>query len=233
VRLRTLIGAAVWLLPAGSAKNRALRRLGHRIDRTAVVRPSLVLRVGRVTMAPRSRIGRWNLFKDLSEVSLDEGATIGRFNLVSSHPVYRRLYRHGARLTMGPGSKITSRHQLDCSGSMELGALSSIAGQDTRVLSHSVDLRRDAQAAWPVVIGERSFVGARCLILGGAELPPRSVLAAGSVLPRAREPRSPGLWAGAPAALRGPVDGAWFDRVAGHTRRVFDPSSGEVVEDAF
>lgn len=223
---------ATWLLPASRGKNRMLQRLGHDVHDTARARSNVVWRVDSVVMAPRSRVGRWNLVKHMRTLSVGSGASIGRLNVISSHPVYAKLYPGGASLTLGSHAKITSRHQLDCSGSLEVGDFSSIAGHETRVLSHSVDLGRDAQVAHPITIGERSFVGARCLLLGGAHLPARSVLAAGSVLPHRKTDAMPGLWAGVPAEFKRQVSGAWFERTSTSTSRVFIPETGETVEDA-
>ncbi|GAA3887032.1 hypothetical protein GCM10022381_31350 [Leifsonia kafniensis] len=226
--LRTL----VWTLPAHPAKNALLRSLGHDIHPTARARSGLVLRVTAFQMGPGSRIGRFNLIKNLRLVSIGDHSSVGRLNVISAHPVYQKLYPDGAALIVGAHSFITSRHQLDCSGSVVLGSFSCIAGHETKILSHSIDVRRDVQVAHPVRIGDRSFVGARCLLLGGAVLPDRSVLGAGSVLTRTRQEQEPGLWAGVPATLRGPIDGDWFSRAATGTSRVYVPATGETIEDA-
>ncbi|MET4705315.1 DapH/DapD/GlmU-related protein [Frigoribacterium sp. UYMn621] len=224
--------AFVWILPAGHTKNHLLRRLGHFIHPSAIARSNIVLKVSRITMGPGSRIGKWNVIKDLRLVSIGASASIGRLNVISSHPVYKRLYPDGASLSVKSNAFITSRHQLDCSGSITLGSFSTIAGHETKILSHSIDVREDVQVAHPIIIGDRSFVGARCLILGGAFLPERSVLAAGSVLARSKSAGEPGLYAGVPARFRGPVEGKWFGRTATGTSRVFIPATGKTVEDA-
>ena len=231
-KIKRLIVTAVWLLPASGAKNGLLRRLGHRIHASATARSNIVLKVTSFTMEPGSRIGKWNVIKDLRSVSIGNASSIGRLNVISSHPVYKRLYTDGASLSLGDNAFITSRHQFDCSGSITVGAFSSVAGHQTKFLSHSIDVAKDVQVAYPIVIGERSFVGARCLILGGAVLPAHSVLAAGSVLARSRAGGESGLWAGVPAKFRGPVGGEWFTRAATGTSRVFIPSTGETVENA-
>jgi acetyltransferase-like isoleucine patch superfamily enzyme len=232
-QIKDVVRALVWILPASQAKNRLLRSVGDDIHPSATARSCLVLRVTHVSMGVDSRIGRWNLLKNMRMVSIGEHASVGRMNVFSSHPVYKRLYPDGAVLEVGAHSFVTSRHQFDCSGSVAIGEYSSVAGHETKIVTHSIDVRRDAQAARPVRIGARSFVGARCLLLGGAVLPDRSVLAAGSVLARAREEGEPGLWAGVPAVLHGPIEGAWFERSATGTSRVYIPATGETVEDAF
>ena len=230
-RVRSVALLFVWLLPASTAKNALLRALGHAVDARATARANVVWRVGRFTMAPGARIGRWNVFKNIRDVHIGESAAIGRWNLVSAHPVFVRLLPEGASLRLDAHAKITSRHQLDCSGSVTLGAFASLAGHQSRVMSHSVDLLHDAQAAFPVRIGERSFVGTRVLILGGAVLPARSVLGAGSVLLRSRtEHPESGLWAGVPARHRGPVSGAWFDRDRTSTDDVWLPDTDTIVK---
>lgn len=228
-RLRTL----VWLLPATRSKNAVLRALGHPVHPTARARCCLVLGVDVISMGPHSRIGQWNAFKGMKLVRLDEFASIGRLNVISAHPVFGRLYPEGARLSLASHSFVTSRHRLDCSGSVAVGSYAGVAGHGTSILTHSIDLAVDAQAAYPVTIGSRSFIGTGCLLLGGAEMPENSVLAGGSVLPRSRTPREPGLWAGAPARHHGPVTGKWFTRSATSTRRVLLPQTGEIIEDAF
>ncbi len=220
---------AVWLLPASRAKNALLRKVGHDVAPSARAAMNLVLRVRRFTVGDGASVGRFNLFKDLSAVELAPGSRIGRMNLISAHPVYARHYPDGARLSLGEKAKVTSRHSVDCSGGVTVGALASVAGRQTLILTHSVDLARDAQVAYPVVVGERSFVGARCLILGGASLPERSVLAAGSVLTRSGK-RDRGVWAGAPATWRAPKEGLWFDREDTSTHRLYVPATGETHE---
>lgn len=232
-RLRVGAQSLLWLLPSSKVKNWLLRRVGHRIHPTAIARSCLVINVNKFSMGPGSRIGGWNAIKNLHEVSLGTDATIGRFNTITANQVFARLYQGGARLTLGAHSYVTSRHRLDCSGSVHVGEYASVAGHSTTILTHSIDLRRDAQAAYPVTIGERSFLGTSCILLGGAEMPADSVLGAGSVLTRSREARAPGLWAGVPATHRGPTEGSWFTRSVTGTRRVYIPATGETVEDAF
>jgi len=228
-KVRDLLLLALWLLPASQVKNALLRRAGHRVHPTAVARSSIVWRVRSFELGPQASFGSANVVKNMSRISLGEDAMIGRWNLMSSHPLFVRHLPDGGSLVLGDHAKITSRHQLDCSGSVRLGAFASIAGHQSRVMSHSVDLTRNAQAAFPVVIGERAFVGTRVLILGGAVLPPRSVLGAGSVLTRSRPDPEAGLWAGVPARHRGPVSGAWFDRAETSTHDLWIPETDTIV----
>lgn len=229
VRMRTVILLMVWLLPAGRMKNAVLRACGHAVHRTAIARANLVWRVAAFEIGVGGRVDRGNVFKNLRHVRVGPGASIGRWNSFSTHPAFARLLPSGARLTLDGRSYITSRHQIDCSGSLHVGELAAVAGHQTKVLTHSIDLERNAQSARAVVIGPRTFIGARCLLLGGAEMPERSVLAAGSVLTPQHAEREPGLWAGVPAKFKRPIEGAWFDRTERGTSDVYIPDSGVTV----
>jgi len=226
--MRDLILLALWLLPPSRVKNRLLRSFGHRIAPKAIARANLVWRVRSFEMAPSSRISSGNLIKGLRAVKIAEHATIGKNNVITANAAYARI-SNGGRLELGEHAYITSRHSMDCSGSLFVGGFSAVAGHGTQVLTHSVDLARNAQSAYPVVIGERTFVGARCLLLGGATLPARSVLAAGSVLTHG-ERSEQGLWAGVPARFKTPMTGLWFDRTVGSTTEIYVPEAQQVPE---
>lgn len=230
--VRHILQAGAWLLPASVAKNFVLRRLGHNVHSGARAAPNIVWKVAAIELRKGSRIGKWNVVKNMRRVCLAEHAMIGRMNLVSAHPAYVRLLPDGGVLELGAHGKIMSRHQLDCSARVDVGAFASMAGHESRVLTHSVDLRNNAQTATPVRIGDRSFVSSRCLILGGAALPARSVLAAGGVLVRGTRTES-GMYAGVPARRIKAVEGAWFDRDKGETRRIVVDTPDGTVERTF
>lgn len=229
-RALTVARALAWLLPAGAMKNRLLTRLGHRIAPRASVAPNLVWDVDEFVVADGASVLSGNMIRHLGAVELGEDAMLGRFNLVSAHPAYKANYPEPNGLFLGDGAKVLNRHQLDCSAAVHVRSFASVAGHGTTVLTHGVDLGRDAQAAYPVTVGERSFVGARCLLLGGAELPPHSVLAAGSTLLRSRGDKRPeSLYAGNPAVFRKRVDGAWFHRRHPHTWNLYVPGTGRTI----
>ena len=232
-RIRDVAVALAWLLPSGAVKRAVLRPFGHVLAADAVARPNLVWRVDRVELAAGARIGRFNGLKQLRLVSLGEGASLGNYNTVSTHPAYRRYFPDGSHLTLAPRSGITSRHTFDCSGGITLDELALVAGRDSLFLTHSLDLKRDAQTTAPIVVGARTFVSTRCTVVGGARVPSRSVVAAGAVVTRARDDQDPGLYGGVPARRIGDVDGAWFERSTGSTRRLYLPATDETVERAF
>lgn len=219
--LKNLLRMAIWALPPSTAKNFALRRLGHAVHPRARAGSNIVWKVDSIELDADSRIGKWNVVKNMRRVRIGTHGMIGRMNLISAHPVYVRALPDGGVLDVGPHAKIMSRHQLDCSACVRIGAFASLAGTESRILTHSVDLSINAQTANPVRVGERAFVASRALLLGGSRLPERSVLAAGAVLARAKaDEQRPGLYAGVPARWVREANGAWFDRTEGETRRV-------------
>lgn len=220
----------VWLLPPSRLKNRALRLLGHDIDPEARVHTNLVWRVQRLEVGPGAVVRHLNVIKNMRLVRVGAHATIGRLNVISAHPAFAANYADGAELVLGNDSFVTTLHHLDCSGSFYLGDFAAVAGHQTRVMTHSIDLQRNAQAAYAIRVGQRSFVGTRCLLLGGAELPERSVLAAGAMLVRSTTDGEPGLYVGSPAQRKREVSGAWFDRTSGSTSSIYVPDSGDTVD---
>lgn len=231
--MMNLLRCAIWLLPNCGLKHRLLKMVGYSIHPTATVRPNLVWKVDRIEVGAGSRMDKFNVIKSIRSLSLGAQASLGRMNLISAHPVFRRLYPQGSQVIIADNATISSRHTIDCSAALEVREFGGIFGHGTTVLTHSIDLAIDAQQAKPVVIGARCFVGTNCLLLGGAELPERSVLAGGSVLVRSKNDARSGIWAGAPAKWIGEADGAWFDRTETHTRRVWVPDTQELIQNAF
>jgi len=89
------------------------------------------------------------------------------------------------RILLERDSAITKNHLIDCTDTMTIGALTSIAGYGMHTLSHSTSPQNNAQHCAPVKIGSRSFVGTRSILLPGTVLPDSSVPGAGSALTKA------------------------------------------------
>ena len=77
---------------------------------------------------------------------------------------------------------ISSRHLIDCTARVRIGAFATVGGFRSQILTHSIDLEAGRQAAEPIEIGEYCFVGTNCVLLGGSSLPHHSVLGAQSLL---------------------------------------------------
>ncbi|MFC5063205.1 acyltransferase [Actinomycetospora atypica] len=225
-RLHTL----VWLLPASGVKNRLLRRFGHVIARDASLGSCVVLTLGHLHAGERALIAAGSFVRGIREMVLSDDAAVGPWNILTAHPAFQHEGENGV-LWVGAHAVITSRHSIDCSGRVVLGAFSSVGGHGTQVLSHEVDFTGPVQTCADIEIGDHSFVGTRCTVLSGARLPDRSVLAAGSLLRRGPD-EGAGLYTGSPARRKQALDGAWFHRPVGQTRSLCD-RSGQVLHGAF
>jgi acetyltransferase-like isoleucine patch superfamily enzyme len=105
-----------------------------------------------------------------------------------------------------------------------MGELSAFCGHRTTLLTHEIDVSTNEQTAGRVIISERSAVLTNCVVLKGAFLPPRSLLAAHSTLIKAKD-RNPasGLYAGTPAKCIAPVptgSDTWFERKISETTKL-------------
>lgn len=161
---------------------------GYSIHPTAVVGRSLIL-CRHLVMGPASRIGGGNFINAIDSVVLEEAAKIGSFNWISglggaSNKHFSDEVGRESALFIGRHASLTARHFVDCCNKVSIGAFSIVAGAQSQILTHAVDIREGRQRSAPVVIGEYCFVGTGSVILKGARLPNYSVLAAGSTLHR-------------------------------------------------
>ena len=105
---------------------------------------------------------------------------------------------------------------MDCTNLIEIGRFSTIAGYQSQLLTHYINVMDNRQDSLPIRIGEYTFVGTNVVVLGGATLPAYSVLGAKSLLNKAFDEEW-GLYAGVPAkrASEIPKDAKYFSRSDG------------------
>jgi acetyltransferase-like isoleucine patch superfamily enzyme len=209
--------AVIWALPASPAKNAVLRRFGNRIEKGASLGSCLVWHCGKFDVGENVQLGSLNVFKGLAHVQLDAHVQVGSFNWSSAGSDFEHQPGYG-RLSLHEQASMTSRHFLDCTGGVTIGAYATIAGLRTAIITHGIDVGRNTQTSSPVSVGPYSLVGTCSILLAGSTLPDRSVLAAGSVLTAADDLRAPGLYAGVPARFKKPVSGDYFNRPHGYVR---------------
>jgi acetyltransferase-like isoleucine patch superfamily enzyme len=118
---------------------------------------------------------------------------------------------------IGEQTRITANHHFDCNGGIYIGKYTTIAGMNTQILTHGIDLIESVQKADRTIIGNYCFVGTRCIILKGAVLPNNCLLAAGAVLTKNYE-ESEMIYAGVPAKAvkKIPIDAKYFFRKSGN-----------------
>lgn len=208
-----------WLLPHSSLKVWLLNRLGNRIHTSARIGINLVLGGGNFDLAEGCCIGSGNIFRNVRRVECGAGATVGSWNFFSAHPAGVAFTDNWGVLQLSPGAFVTSRHYFDCTATIMLDSFAAVGGHGSQLLTHSIDFKSNNQAAAPIVVGTRSFVGTRCTVLGGVQIPSASLVAAGSVVAQS-PPESGVLIAGVPGKAIRPIDGMWFHRAESATRSV-------------
>jgi len=141
----------------------------------------------RLVMEEHSRIGHFTLCKNIDLLHLGAHAIIGPLNWITGFPSGpSRHFAHQTdrrpELVVETHAGISSRHLIDCTARIRIGAFATLGGFRSQLVTHSIDLEASRQSAEPIDIGEYCFVGTNCVILGGSSLPHHSVLGAQSLL---------------------------------------------------
>ena len=211
---RLLLAALAVLLPSGARRFVLTRLLGHDIHPEATVGRAFV-DVDHLVMGDRARIGHLVAIRGCEEVRLGTGAVIHLLVWVNSVRASTGYFPGSTRrpaLVMGDHALITMLHFIDACDLVQLDDYACIAGYGTIVQTHAVDMDQLKQATSPVRIGHHSLVATRGLLLPGADVPDRAVVAAGAVVGGRLEGHK--IFAGVPAKPVRDVDldGALFTR---------------------
>jgi len=210
-----------WLLPSCGFKLWALRSLGNHIGHDVVLEPNLVVNCGRFSIADGAVILKFNIFRGLSSIELGPKSTICYFNYFTAAVDYQRYSPLVGKLIVGEFGVFTNRHYVDCSGQVILRPFAAVGGLRNIILSHELDYAENKTEPGRVVLGRNAVATAGCILLKDSYLPERSVLAAGSVLTRAKEGDSmpiSALYGGAPARfIREIKEYEWWDRAQTNT----------------
>ena len=196
---------------------------GYAIDRTARVGLSWI-RSKRFRMGKRSTMGHFNVVKGLDDLIVGDDVVIGRMNWITAFPSDNPNHftedpnRHPA-LVLEDHAGLTNRDIIDCTSKITFGRMTTIAGFQSQFITHSIDLRVNRQRSQEIHIGEYTFVGTGVIVFGGAKLPARSVLGAGSMLSKSYEEPDM-LYGGVPAKPIQPIekDCAYFMREEGFVK---------------
>ena len=189
-----------------------LRRLllcvifGYKIDPGAKIGFSLVM-PAELEMGAKCTIGHFTICRaSVDRLSMAPGSSMGSFHLITGISVknkthFQHVLDRRCEMVIETGVGIPSRKFFDCNGGIYIGAYSTIAGQWTQFLTHSIDIYNSRQDAKPIRIGRYCFVGTGCVLLPGSGLPDYCVLGAGSVLTK-MQTESDCVYAGSPATIK-------------------------------
>jgi acetyltransferase-like isoleucine patch superfamily enzyme len=184
--MKTLLMLLSIFLPAAMRRSVLEKQFGYQIH------PSC--RLGLCWLAPTklimeegSQIGHLTVCKSIDLLHLKAHSSIGRGNWITGFPLgpsshFAEETGRRPELVVGEHAHITHRHLIDCTNSVTIGRFTTMAGFQSQILTHSIDLERNRQTSTPVRIGEYCFVGTNSVLLPGSALPDYSVLGAKSLL---------------------------------------------------
>jgi hypothetical protein len=175
----------------------------------------------RLIMEEGSRIDHLTVCKNIDLLHLKAHASIGRGNWITGFPLgpsphFAEEKDRQPQLIVEEHAAITHRHLIDCTNSVVIGKFTTMAGFQSQILTHSIDLERNRQASASVRVGDYCFIGTNSVLLPGSVLPDCCVLGAKSLLNKAFTV-SHQLYAGVPAepVKSLPPDWAYFRRTEG------------------
>ena len=208
------------LLPWSARRNFLERQFGFTIHPTARIGLAWIF-PARLVMEAHTSIGHLTLCKNIALLHLGAYSSIGRGNWITGFPLgpsphFASETDRRPELIIGPHSAITHRHLIDCTNRITIGRFTTMAGFQSQLLTHSIDLELNRQASQPIAIGDYSFIGTNCVFLGGSAIPDFCVVGAKSLVNKAFT-ETHQLYGGVPAkplqAL--PPDYAYFRRTTG------------------
>ena len=139
------------------------------------------MRIGEIILGPRSSIGFGNVFRDVTELNLENDCTIRNFNWISTSPLLVKSGGKGS-LKLGEKSSITSRHYLDCSGGITIGEYTTIAGVRSTMITHQIDRVKSKQTSQGINIGKYCLISSNVLVCPGVSICDYSVVGMGTTL---------------------------------------------------
>jgi acetyltransferase-like isoleucine patch superfamily enzyme len=200
--MKTFLGLVSFLLPWSLRRSFLENQFGYSIHPSCRIGFAWIF-PRRLVMEEGSRIGHLNVCKGIDLLHLGAHAVVGQLNWITGFPSGpSRHFAHQPErrpeLIIERHAGISSRHMIDCTARIRIGAFATIGGFRSQLLSHTVDFGAGRQTAEPIDIGEYSFTGTNSVVLGGCSLPHHSILGAQSLLNKKwDEPYR--LYAGVPA----------------------------------
>jgi acetyltransferase-like isoleucine patch superfamily enzyme len=186
-----MIKKVLTMLLPWSLRRAALNNwFGYSIHPTAKIGMAWIF-PDQLVMAAGSKIAHFTVAVHLDKIEMREKSSIGRSNWItgfSSKQTSKHFSHQPERtsvLILGRHSAITKDHHIDCTNLIQIGDFVTVAGYQTQLLTHSINVYENRQDSEPILISDYTFIGTNCVILGGAVLPAHSLLAAKSMLSKA------------------------------------------------
>jgi hypothetical protein len=199
--------------------------LGYEIANTSRIGLSWIY-PKKLVMKEGARIGHLTICKDIDLLQMEESTVIGNLDWITGYPSgltgghFGHQTDRRPELVLERHAAVTNRHFIDCTERIHVGEFASVAGFASQLMTHSINIEKSRQEAYPITVGKYCFVGTNCVLLGGSALPDYCVLGAKSLLNRAYK-ESYFLYGGVPAK---PIKS-----LAAETTQYFQRKSGYVI----
>lgn len=150
-----------------------------------------------------AKIGHFNIIRNLNLLKMGKNAYIANFNQLYGDR--RKRAGWNRELILSESVKVMSHHFMDVSGSIKIGAGTTIAGRDTHFWSHGRLYHEDKPklGTTDIEIGKKSYIGARATLIG-CSIPDGAIVGAGSIVNKSfeRDDSCSFLLAGNPAQIK-------------------------------
>jgi acetyltransferase-like isoleucine patch superfamily enzyme len=187
-KMKKIVAFVVLFFPWSVRKSLYRRLCGYQISDLSYIGFSLIY-PDQLKLEDHSRIGHLTICKNIQFLKLNKNARLGALNWVTGFPVIKSQSGHfSSELERSPGlymkehSAITSRHLIDCTNTITIGAFSTIAGTRSQLLTHSIDIEKAKQTSDSIEIGEYCFIGTNSVLLKGSKIPDYCVFGAMSLI---------------------------------------------------
>jgi len=137
---------------------------------------NIVIGVTELALGDHVRIGHLNIIRGGDEVRFGRYSEIMRLNEINSIPDPIVVNPVDPKITVGPGSIITTGHKIDFTDRVEIGRRAIIGGRNSSLWTHN------RQRTQPLSVGDFAYVGSEVRLAPGASIPPRCVVGIGSVI---------------------------------------------------
>lgn len=211
--IKNVIIFLLCLFPKSRAKNFILNVFGFEIAMRCQFSSNIVWKVSSFSIGESAQIRAFNVFRDVS-ISIGERAIVGSFNWFSAAPSLSNLPNYKGIFKLGSHGAVNSRNYFDCSGGIEFGIFSDLAGVRSIFITHQIDYTIAQQSCGSIVIGDYCLISANVKITPGVQVEHACLVAMSSVLPRGTY-KAGYLYAGVPAKMIKPISGDFFSRKSG------------------
>jgi len=145
-------------------------------DDTRIGHFNVVIGVRSLTLGDHVRIGHLNIIRGGDEVRFGRYAELIRMNEINSIPDPDVVNPVDSRITIGPGTIITTGHKIDFTDRVEIGRRVIIGGRNSSLWTHN------RQRTKPISIGDFAYIGSEIRMAPGAAIPARCIVGIGSVI---------------------------------------------------